>query len=312
MTSEEKKVGIHNVMDVMLHPLVVISMSDHYTRARVNDPQNSEISIVGILLGTISGGKIEITNSFDIIAKFDPVSGKLVEVDEPFLRRRTEAFTTVFANTTVVGWYESGRSVDPDDALVMARILAPKVETLFAMTFDRENAYNPDAKDIPIELFEAELKGDTPSEQTVSLKRTPYHVITIEAERIGVDHIAKSSTTEGASQLNVHISGIQGAMKMLNSRIETITEYLKQVQEGTAAYNPDIMRKIGVLHDILLVSQTSDFDQRFFVEYNDEMLLAYLSSITEGLQALNTMSNTHIMFRTGSVAKTDRDHIKRR
>jgi len=297
MTTEEKKVSaIHNVMDVMLHPLVVISISDHFTRTRVNAPTNSKISIVGILLGMINGGKIEITNSFDIVATFDPASGKLTGVDESFLRKRTEAFTTVFPNTTVVGWYESGSTVDPDDALVMARILAPKAETLFTMTFDRDAAYNPDTKDIPMELFEAELKGDSPSEQTVALKHTPYHVITIEAERIGVDHIAKSSTTEGASQLNVHVSGIQGAMKMLNSRIDTIIEYLKQVQSG-GEYDPDIMRKIGVLHDILLVSQTSDFDQRFFVEYNDEMLLAYLSSLTEGLQTMNTMADTHMIHR---------------
>jgi len=305
MTTEEKKVGsVHNVVEVMLHPLVVISISDQYTRARLNAPANSKVSIVGILLGMVNGGKIEITNSFDIVANFDPASGKLVSIDEDFLRRRSEALITVFPETKIVGWYESGSAVDADDALIIAKLLSQKTDTMFAMTFDRDGAYDRDASDIPIKLFEAELKGEAPSEQTLALKQTPYHVITIEAERIGVDHIAKSSTTEGSSQLNVHVTGIQGAMKMLHSRIDIITDYLQKVKNGEPM-NPEIMRKIGVLHDMILVAQTSDFDQRYFVEYNDEMLLTYLSSLTEGIQTMNTMTDTHMVYRIPT-AKSER------
>jgi len=69
--------------------------------------------------------------------------------------------------------------------------------------------------------------------------------------------------------------------------------------------NPEIMRKIGVLHDMILVAQTSDFDQRYFVEYNDEMLLTYLSSLTEGIQTMNTMTDTHMVYRIPT-AKSER------
>jgi len=293
MASEEKKVeAVHSGMDVVLHPLVVISVSDQYTRKRLVTPPGGKVCIIGVLLGMPKNGKIEITNSFDIVADFDPSSGKLVKIDEPFLHSRLQAFTTVFPATTVVGWYESGSSVDTDDAAIIARILSKKVDTLFAMTFDGEAAYDKNATDIPIELFEAELKGEEPK-QTVSLKKTPYHIITIEAERIGVDHIAKSSITEGCSQLTVHVLGMQGAMKMLYSRIEVISEYLKKVNEGSVPFDHDIMRKIGVLHDLLCAAQSPDFDKRFFFEYNDEMLLAYLSSLTEGLQTMNSMADTH-------------------
>ena len=93
--------------------------------------------------------------------------------------------------------------------------------------------------------------------------------------------------------VTVHVLGMQGAMKMLHSRIQVITEYLKKVKEGSIPFDHEIMRKIGVLHDLLGAAQSPDFDKRFFVEYNDEMLLAYLSSLTEGLQTMNTMVDAH-------------------
>jgi len=296
MTSEDNNVeGIHSGMDVVLHPLVVISVSDHFTRTRLTTAAKGNANIVGVLLGLVNKGKLEITNSFDIKAEFDNSTGKLVSVDKEFLVSRTEQFITVLPNTTVVGWYMSGSSIDPENALVISRALSSKAETLFALSFDGMAAYDEKTKDLPIHLYEAELKGSAPAEQTVVFKNVPYHIITIEAERIGVDHIAKTSTTEGSSQLTVHVLGMQGAMKMLYSRIEVIREYLEKVQKGTAPFDHEIMRKIGSLHDLLLAAQSSGFEERFFLEYNDEMLLAYLTSITEGLQVMNSMVDTHVV-----------------
>jgi len=285
-----------------LHPLVVISISDQFTRVRLTTPANSRVNIVGVLLGIPQNGKVEITNSFDIVATFDPASGKLVSVDESFLRRRKDAFKAVFPDTTVVGWYKSGCCLN-EDALIMARALGLTDETILAMSFDGFAAYDPETKDIPIQLFEATTKGKIPSEQTVSLKKVSYHITTVEAEHVGVDHIAKTSTAEGSSQLTVHVLGMQGAMKMLYSKIDVICDYLKKVQNGEEPYDDEIMRKVGLLYDLLLAQQDPSFDQHFFDEYNDEMLLTYLSSLTEGLQTMNTMVDAHVLHKKPSGPK---------
>jgi len=299
MASEQKKTEeLHSGMSLFLHPLVVISISDQFTRARLNSPANSNINLIGILLGIPKNGKVEITNCFDIVAKFDATSGKLLSIDEDFMRKRMQAFKEVSSqDTTVVGWYQCGGFMN-ENALIMARALALTDDTVLAMSFDGLAAYDHETKDIPIQLFEAAFKGKTPAEQTVSIKKTSYHVITIEAERIGVDHIAKTSTSEGSSQLTVHVVGMQGAMKMLYSKIDIICDYLKRVQNGGGdLFDDEIMRKIGVVYDLLLTAHDPSFDQRFFVEYNDEMLLTYLSSLTEGLQTMNTMADTHATHR---------------
>jgi 26S proteasome regulatory subunit N8 len=45
---------------VVVHPLVLLSVVDHYNRVAA-DTQNR---VVGILLGTVSKGVIDVTNSF--------------------------------------------------------------------------------------------------------------------------------------------------------------------------------------------------------------------------------------------------------
>jgi len=286
-------------LEVVLHPLVVISVSDQYTRTRLSvPPKGGHTRIIGVLLGTPTNGKVEITNSFDILGEYDADTGKLVYVDESLLRQRQQSYAEVFPTSRIVGWYEAGNTVDPDNAAIIARSLFKYTESMIVMMLDSEAAFKEDTSDVPITFYETEIKGeDVPNEMSLSFKRTPYRLVTIEAERIGIDHIAKTSQAEGKSQLSVHVLGMQGAMKMLNSRIQTICEYLKMVQEGTAPFDPSIMRKIGVLRDLLPVAKSGDFDMRFFTEYNDVLLLTYLSSLAEGLKDLNTMADSHFVSR---------------
>jgi len=285
-------------MDVVLHPLVVISVSDQYTRERLSTPpKGGHTRILGVLLGIPGRGSVEITNSFDIVAEFDSTTGKLVKIDESFLVKRQKAFETVFPATKVVGWYQSGNAVDSDDAVIIAKALSQYTETLVAMMLDSEAAFLETTTDIPITFFETELKDGSPEKSSMVFKRCPYHLITVEAERIGVDHIAKTSLTEGKSQLSVQVLGMQGAMKMLLTQIQCICEYLKKVQAGTAPFDHSVMRKIGVLRDLIPAAQDPGFEKRYYVEYNDVTLLTYLSSLTTGLQRMNTMADAHVASR---------------
>jgi len=306
--SKEESGAVQGGMDVVLHPLVVISVSDQYTRERLSTPpKGGHTRILGVLLGIPGRGSVEITNSFDIVAEFDSTTGKLVKIDDSFLVRRQKAYETVFPNTKVVGWYQSGDAVDPDDALIIARALSRYSETLIVMMLDSETAFKETTTDIPITFFETELKVDSPEGTSMVFKRCPYHLITIEAERIGVDHIAKSSHTEGKSQLSVQVLGMQGAMKMLLAQIQCICEYLKMVQAGKAPFDHSIMRKIGILRDLIPAAQSPDFEKRYYVEYNDVTLLTYLSSLTTGLQRMNTMADAHVASRPRQERMADID-----
>lgn len=59
-------------LDVSLHPLVIVNISDHYTRSKV---RNGEERVFGCLIGKQEGRKAEIINSFELVcedaSKFD-------------------------------------------------------------------------------------------------------------------------------------------------------------------------------------------------------------------------------------------------
>jgi len=68
--------------------LVVINISDHYTRTRANlgSPPDALIRVVGCLLGTQSGRTIDVSNSFEVpTSSEDPKA-----LDFAYLHKRLE------------------------------------------------------------------------------------------------------------------------------------------------------------------------------------------------------------------------------
>ena len=77
---EEKKVEtmkLGAIEDVTVHPLVLLSAADHYHRVA----RGTRKRVVGILLGTVSRGRVDATNSFAVPFEEDsrnPVSFEAV------------------------------------------------------------------------------------------------------------------------------------------------------------------------------------------------------------------------------------------
>ena len=81
-----------------------------------------------------------------------------------------------------------------------------------------------------------------------------FSLATEEAERIGVDHVARVSTVNtaasggadaadtGPSLVSDHLTAQYSAIKMLHSRVKLIMDYVKAVDEGMV---PDPNGRIG-------------------------------------------------------------------
>ncbi len=52
----------NEVTDVTVHPLVLLSASDHYHRVA----RGTRKRVVGVLLGTVIKGRVDVTNSFAV------------------------------------------------------------------------------------------------------------------------------------------------------------------------------------------------------------------------------------------------------
>lgn len=98
---------------VSLHPLVIMNVSEHWTRIRAQrDPKSTEkIIIIGAFIGKQKGRNIEIMNSFEL--KFDLVEGKIV-IDTDYYHTKELQFKQVFPDLDFLGWYTNGD--DPTDS----------------------------------------------------------------------------------------------------------------------------------------------------------------------------------------------------
>lgn len=73
----------HATLNVLLHPLVIINISDHYTRAKVSSAGPARV--MGALLGIQKNRDVEIFNSFELI----PDTNAWTAVDQ-YLRVKQE------------------------------------------------------------------------------------------------------------------------------------------------------------------------------------------------------------------------------
>lgn len=133
----EEALQIDDGAPIILHPLVVLNVSDHYTRYvalqmfsgagssshRNNQPPSSVSNsltdahgnprVIGILLGSHHGRVIEICHSVELTA-VKQVDGS-VEIDTIFMHNRLEQYNQIFGQYVVVGWYSTGDRVTADD-----------------------------------------------------------------------------------------------------------------------------------------------------------------------------------------------------
>ncbi|GMQ05516.1 hypothetical protein CsSME_00050510 [Camellia sinensis var. sinensis] len=100
-----------NELTFQLRPLVILNISDHYTRLKsqsqplhvaVNEATTSPFPpwVFGYVIGVQRGRTVEIFNSFELFS--DPFTPSL---DQPFLEKKQGLYKKVFPNFYILGWY---------------------------------------------------------------------------------------------------------------------------------------------------------------------------------------------------------------
>ena len=80
--------------------------------------------------------------------------------------------------------------------------------------------------------------------------KLPYTLATEEAERIGLDHVARISVSASENESSKAVDILQAshsAIKMLASRVKLVLEYVRAVERGELEHNQEIMRQIRAL-----------------------------------------------------------------
>lgn len=282
-----------------LHPLVIVNISDHYTRVKsqtlpsvtssnggidgASSPPTTLARVFGCVIGNQRGRTVEIFNSFELL--YDPSTHSL---DRSFLEKKQELYKKVFPQFYVLGWYSTGTDAQESDMHIHRALMHINESPVYLLL---NPSINPTQKDLPVVIYESELHVIDGIPQLIFV-RSSYTIETVEAERISVDHVAHLKPSDGgsaATQLAAHLTGIHSAIKMLNSRIRVLHHYLLAMQKGDFPHESSLLRQVSSLLRRLPVIESGKFEDDFLMEYNDTLLITYLAMFTNCSSTMNEL-----------------------
>ena len=97
--------------EVAVHPVVLLSVVDHYFRLAKETTRR----VVGVLLGEYIGGKVDVTSCYALPFEEDPKDKKVWFVDHIYNEQMFEMYQKINYKEVVVGWYSSGPKIRPHD-----------------------------------------------------------------------------------------------------------------------------------------------------------------------------------------------------
>ncbi|KAL0220726.1 hypothetical protein RCL1_000580 [Eukaryota sp. TZLM3-RCL] len=207
----------------IVHPLVLLSVSDHHKRVTRSHNQR----VCGILLGTVNRGVVDITNSFAVPFEENPKDPNVWFFDHQFVETMFRMHQKVNIKETIVGWYSTGTSPVPLDLSihrVVERLVSPNapapVYVLVTVT---------QTKEFPARAFVKVTSSRVPGEQPVdtfdALETRMGQQI---AEEIGVEHLLRDiqtfDTSDLTGQRDARINGALALVKQLRAAAKYITD----------------------------------------------------------------------------------------
>ncbi|XP_067669609.1 COP9 signalosome complex subunit 6-like [Haliotis asinina] len=279
-TSVMATAGTSGSVSVALHPLVIMNISEHWTRVRAQE--GKPMQVLGALIGQQKGRNIEVMNSFELV--FDVVDGNII-INMDYYNTKEEQFKQVFSEMDFLGWYTTGDLPTESDIRVHGQICQINESPVLMKL-------NPLARnsDLPVSIYESVIDLVN-REATMLFVELSYTLATEEAERIGVDHVARMSSSDTGESSTEHLIAQHSSIKMLHSRVKLILEYVKAVQAGEIPKNHDVLREAYSLCYRLPVLNTTRFKEDFYNQHNDVCLMAYLGSMTKGCNTMNQFVN---------------------
>ncbi|KZS96106.1 hypothetical protein SISNIDRAFT_451786 [Sistotremastrum niveocremeum HHB9708] len=283
-----------STLSLALHPLPVLNISEHLTRAKVQTG-NPSPNVLGALLGTQNGRDIEIVNSFELALTPTTESGE-EKVDHEFLAARRDQYKQVFPALEFIGWYTVA-PIPTAKHISLHEQFLPYLPTPLLLIL-QPSKLDASAQSLPLKAYEPTIEIKDRKSRSVFVE-VPFSMETGEAERIAVDWTVKGA--EGGTSLVSHLQTQRAAIKMLHDRILILIQYVTGVIANQAPRDHATLRALGSLIASLPASESAAFREEFDTEFADVQLTAYLSRLTKTTDTLNNLVDKHLVFTAGRI-----------
>ncbi|RAK95154.1 COP9 signalosome complex subunit 6 [Aspergillus ibericus CBS 121593] len=195
--------GLH----IQLHPLILLTISDHITRHAARCQQGP---IIGALLGQQNGREITLEHAFECVVGEGP-NGE-VQIPHDWFVERVKQFKDVHKAPALdlVGWWSTAPPSGPNTSHlpIHRQILQNHNESAVFLAFHPSlvQGASSNGGKLPVTIYESVYEGENAAESgktmqvdgeeqslTIRFRELPYSVETGEAEMIGIDTVARTA-----------------------------------------------------------------------------------------------------------------------
>merc|ERR1712112_658748 len=289
---------------VVVHPLVLLSVVDHFSRMGKIGNQKR---VVGLLLGSWSSkGILDIANSFAIPFDEDDKDRDVWFLDHEYLETMYSMFRKVNAKERVVGWYHTGPKLHQNDILINDLIRKYCPNSVLVIIDPK-----PTRVGLPTEAYKVveEIHEDgTPTNKT--FEHVPSEIGAEEAEEVGVEHLLRDVKDTTVGTLSQRITNQLMGLKGLNQKLTDMHNYLDQVSKGELPMNHQITYQLQDIFNLLPDVKNPTFVRSLQVNTYDQMLVMYLASCIRSVIALHNLINNKLANKEAEKKEGKKEEIK--
>merc|ERR1712061_896377 len=287
-TPETPEVSKNDSTIVTVHPLVLLSVVDHFNRMSKIGNQKR---VVGVLLGSWSSKTyLDISNSFAVPFDEDEKDPTVWFLDHQYLEQMYAMFKEVNAKERIVGWYHTGPKLHPNDIAINDLLRKYCSQSILVIVDAKPNRIG-----LPTEAYRSveEVHDDgTPTIKT--FEHVPSEIGAVEAEEVGVEHLLRDIKDTTVGTLSQKITNQLMGLKGLEMKLKDMHNYLQQVVDGKLPMNHQITYLLQDIYNLLPDVTNPQFVKSINVNTNDQMLVLYTSSLIRSIIALHNLINNKI------------------
>eukprot|EP00574_Skeletonema_japonicum_P007106 CAMPEP_0201726692 /NCGR_PEP_ID=MMETSP0593-20130828/10204_1 /ASSEMBLY_ACC=CAM_ASM_000672 /TAXON_ID=267983 /ORGANISM="Skeletonema japonicum, Strain CCMP2506" /LENGTH=358 /DNA_ID=CAMNT_0048218237 /DNA_START=19 /DNA_END=1095 /DNA_ORIENTATION=- len=290
-----------DVTEVTIHPLVLLSATDHYHRVA----RGTRKRAVGVLLGSSSRGTVDATNSFAVPFEEDSKNSEVFYLDHNYLENMLAMFRKVHAKERVVGFYSTGPQIRSNDLrifdlvkrFVPAGTITPPVFVIIDVRPGRESI--PTTAYRVVEEVDSNVptaaagKGGDGSGGAAEVRKTFAHVPSLigamEAEEVGVEHLLRDINDPTVSTVANLVKAKLSGLSTLTEKLVEMKDYLTAVSEGRMKPNPEIIANMQAIVNLLPNLNVEELVRSMLVKNNDMHMVIYLSALIRCVIALHDL-----------------------
>jgi len=292
------------VSKVIVHPLVLLSVVDHFNRMGKIGNQKR---VVGVLLGSWRGkGMLDVSNSFAVPFDEDDKDKSVWFLDHDYLEQMYGMFKKVNAKEKIVGWYHTGPKLNPNDVAINELVRRYCANSVLVVIDAK-----PKELGLPTEAYIAveEVHDDgTPTSKT--FEHVPSEMGAEEAEEVGVEHLLRDIKDTTIGTLSQRITNQLMGLKGFHSHLREIHGYLDQVVKGKLPMNHQIIYNLQDIFNLLPDISIPEFVKSLHITTNDQMLVVYVASMIRSVIALHNLINNKITNRDAERKEGKKDEKK--